>query len=149
MQIREIMTRNVECAGPEDTLRHAAEMMRNLDIGALPVCENDRVVGMITDRDIVIRVVAKGEDPSTTLVVQAMTPEVITCREADDVQDVARTMRDQQIRRIIVISNDTNRIAGVVSLGDLAVESGDEQLAGVTLEGISEPTFGVGGFFED
>jgi len=148
MLIREIMTRNVECAHPDDTLRHAAELMRNLDVGALPVCENDRLVGMITDRDIVIRVVAKGEDAATTLVVQAMTPEVITCRDDDEVSNVASIMRDQQIRRIIVLSNMTNRIAGVVSLGDLAVESGDENLAGVTLEGISEPTFGTA-FFED
>jgi CBS domain-containing protein len=148
MMIREIMTRNVECTHPDDTLRHAAELMRNLDVGALPVCENDRLVGMITDRDIVIRVVAKGEDAGTTLVVQAMTPEVITCRDDDDVKDVASIMRDQQIRRIVVLSNDTNRIVGVVSLGDLAVESGDENLAGATLEGISEPTFGTA-FFED
>jgi len=143
MLIREIMTKNVEAIAPEDTLHAAAENMRNLDIGALPVCDQNHLVGMITDRDIVIRVVAKGEDPATTLVRQAMTPQVITCHDTDDVTDVARIMRDNQIRRIVVLDSTTQWVCGVVSLGDLAIESGDEQLAGATLEGISEPTFGV------
>jgi CBS domain-containing protein len=144
MLIREIMTKNVEWIAPEATLRTAAEQMRNLDIGALPVCCDGQLIGMITDRDIVVRVVAKGEDPATTLVTHSMTPRVITCKDDDDVSDVARTMRDQQIRRILVLDSWTNRLCGVVSLGDLAIESGDEQLAGATLEGISEPTFGCG-----
>lgn len=144
MLIREIMTKSVEWIAPEATLFAAAEQMRNLDVGALPVCDSGRLVGMITDRDIVVRVVAKAEDPSTTLVGQAMTPRVVTCHDDEDVADVARKMRDQQIRRILVLDAATNHLAGIVSLGDLAVETGDEQLAGVTLEGISEPTFGGG-----
>ena len=138
MQLREIMTRDVECVGPETTLREAAEKMRSLDVGPLPVCENDRLLGIVTDRDIVVRAIAQGRDPRTTTVREAMTEGIDYCFEDDDTADAARKMRERQIRRLVVLNGD-KQLVGIVSLGDLAVKTGDEEQAGETLEEISEP----------
>jgi len=93
---------------------------------------------MITDRDIVIRAVAEGRDPSATRVRDVMTPEIVWCFEDQDVSEAAQLMRDKQIRRIAVVNHD-KRLVGMVSLGDLAVDTHDENLAGATLEAVSEP----------
>jgi CBS domain-containing protein len=138
MQVREVMTRGVECARPDDTLQDAARKMRNLDVGPLPVCENDRLTGMVTDRDITIRAVAEGKDPRDARVRDVMSEGVEYCFEDDAVEEAARHMKDHQIRRLVVLNRD-KRMVGIVSLGDLAVDTGDEQLAGETLERISEP----------
>ena len=138
MQISEIMTRYVECVGPETTLREAAENMRSLDVGPVPVCDNDRLVGILTDRDIVVSAIAEGHDPRTTTVREAMTPGVDYCFEDDDTAEAARKMREKQIRRLVVLNGD-KQLVGIVSLGDLAVKTGDEEQAGETLEEISEP----------
>jgi CBS domain-containing protein len=138
MEIREVMTCNVECIRPDATLKEAAERMRQLDIGPLPVCGNDRLVGMLTDRDIVIRVIAEGRDPTTTQVSDAMSPGVFYCFEDQDVSEAAEMMREKQIRRLLVLNRD-KRLVGIVSLGDLAVDTHDDQMAGHALEGISEP----------
>ncbi len=138
MQVQQVMTRDAECISPEATLTEAARRMRELDVGALPVCDNDRLVGMVTDRDIAVRSVAEGHDPRVHRVREAMTPQLFSCREDEDVTAVARLMKEKQIRRIPVLNRD-KRLVGIVSLGDLAVEVHDEHLVGSTLETISEP----------
>ena len=100
MQLKEVMTRNVEVIGPEATLEDAASRMDALDIGPLPVCENDRLVGIITDRDITVRSTAMGDDPKATHVRDAMSKDVLYCREDDDVRDATRLMEAKQVRRI-------------------------------------------------
>src|SRR5207248_4391749 len=103
MLIKDIMTPNPECISPDDSLQEAARKMRDLDIGPLPVCgDNDRLAGMITDRDIAIRAVAEGKDPRTTPVREAMTEEIISCFEDQDVREAARTMQERQVRRLVV-----------------------------------------------
>ncbi|SRR5579884_2183092 len=138
MLVREVMTREVECVAPDATLQQAAQKMRDLDVGPLPVCDNDRLAGMITDRDIAVRAVAEGRDPKATRVRDAMTAGVDYCFEDDDVGQAARVMKEKQIRRLAVLNHD-KRLVGIVSLGDLAVETGDAHLAGHTLERVSEP----------
>ncbi|MCI0462241.1 MAG: CBS domain-containing protein [Gemmataceae bacterium] len=138
MRVNEVMTRGVECIRPDATLQEAAERMKALDIGPLPVCDDDRLVGMLTDRDLVLRAVAEGRDPRTTRVRDTMTPDIVYCFEDQDVREAARLMKEKQIRRLVVLNRD-KRLVGILSLGDLAVDTGDEQLAGETLEQISEP----------
>jgi CBS domain-containing protein len=138
MRLSDVMTRGVECIPPDDNITHAAERMKELDVGALPVCEADRLVGMVTDRDITIRGTACGCDPGMTPVRDVMTPGINYCFEDDDVSVAARIMKEKQIRRLPVLNRD-KRLVGIVSLGDLAVDTGDEKLAGSTLEAISEP----------
>jgi CBS domain-containing protein len=139
MQVYEAMTPDVVSVGPEATLMEAALAMRNLDVGPLPVCEGSRLVGMITDRDITIRATAQGQDPRTTQVREVMTPEVVCCLETDEVGQVAQVMQEAQLRRLLVVSAE-GRLVGIVSLGDLALQAGDDKLAGETLERVSEPT---------
>jgi CBS domain-containing protein len=139
MQVKDMMTRGAECIFPDATLQEAAQRMKSLDVGPLPVCENDRLVGMLTDRDITVRAVAEGRDPRATRVRDAMTEGVCYCFEDDDVADAARLMKEKQIRRLLVLDHN-KRLTGIVSLGDLAVETGDEHLAGETLERVSQPT---------
>ena len=139
MQVRQIMTAGVECTRPTATLREAAQRMRDLDVGPLPVCgENDRLVGMITDRDITVRSVAQGQDPGTTLVRDVMTPKILYCFDDQEIAEAARIMEQNQVRRLVVLNRD-KRLVGILSLGDVAVDTGDEQLAGHTLEAVSEP----------
>jgi len=139
MLINEVMTRRAECTRPDATLQEAAERMKALDVGSLPVCDNDRLVGIVTDRDITVRSVSDGHDPRKDRVRDAMTPKVFYCFEDQDVTEAAQLMRQQQVRRLPVLNRD-KRLAGIVSLGDLAVEAGNEQLVGEALEGISEPS---------
>jgi CBS domain-containing protein len=139
MQVKDVMTTDVECVCPKTTLREAAQKMKELDVGPLPVCgDDDRLAGIITDRDIAVRAVAAGLDPGTAQVRDIMTPNIIYCFEDQEVSDAAHMMEQNQIRRLAVL-NRKKRLVGIVSLGDLAVDTGDEQLAGHTLEAISEP----------
>jgi len=134
------MTANVVCVRPEDTLQDAARKMRDLDVGPLPVCgDDDRLAGMITDRDIVIRSVAEGRDPKTTPVSEAMTEDIVFCFEEQDVEEAARTMQERQLRRLVVLNN-RKRLVGIVSLGDVATRSGDEEQTGAVLSDVSEPS---------
>jgi len=137
MKISEVMSRGVECTRPDATLREAAERMKTLDVGALPVCDNDRLAGLLTDRDIVIRSIASGRDPQKEKVRDVMTPEIVFCFEDQDVGEAARLMKDKQIRRLPILNRD-KRLVGIVSLGDVAVETGDKHLAGEALHGISQ-----------
>jgi CBS domain-containing protein len=139
MQVKDIMTPRVECTSPTATIQEAAQMMKEIDVGPLPVCgDDDRLAGIITDRDITVRAVAEGLDPSTALVRDVMTPGIIHCYEDQDVSDAAHMMEQNQIRRLVVLNRD-KRLVGILSLGDLAVDTRDEQLAGHTLEAVSEP----------
>jgi CBS domain-containing protein len=134
MKVSETMTRDVRIADPGQSIREAAQVMLEIDAGALPVGENDRLVGMLTDRDIAVRAVAQGKGPDTR-VGDVMTPDVRYCFDDEDTADVARNMGDQQIRRIPVINRD-KRLVGILSLGDLAVEG---ERTGEALRDISQP----------
>jgi len=138
MRVKEVMTKGAACISPGDSIADAAQRMKDLDVGALPVCGNDRLVGMVTDRDITTRATAGCCDPGTTLVQDVMTPDIVYVFDDQDVTEAARIMKEKQIRRLPVLDRD-KRLAGIVSLGDLAVETGDEVLAGATLEAVSEP----------
>ncbi|MFL5802536.1 MAG: CBS domain-containing protein [Roseiflexaceae bacterium] len=138
MQIKDVMTREVEVIHPDATLEEAAAKMDALNVGSLPVCDGDRVLGVITDRDITVRATAVGGDPTMARTRDAMTAQVIYGFEDQDVTDAARLMNEHQIRRLIVLNRD-KRLVGIVALGDLAVDTGDEQLAGATLKQVSEP----------
>jgi CBS domain-containing protein len=134
MKISECMTRDVQLANPDMSLREAASLMGMCDAGALPVGKNDRLVGMLTDRDIAIRGMAQGLGPDSK-VRDAMSREVRWCFEDDNVEDCLQTMADEQIRRMPVLSR-AKRLVGIVSLGDLT-EATQPQLAGQTLSAIS------------
>jgi CBS domain-containing protein len=138
MQLKDVMTRQVEVVSPNATLEEAARKMKDLDVGPIPVCDGDRLVGMITDRDLTVRATAAGKNPDATQVRDVMTPDVIYCFEDEDVRKAAELMQQRQIRRLVVL-NRQKRLVGIVSLGDLAVDVGDEVLAGETLEEISKP----------
>jgi CBS domain-containing protein len=138
MQLKEVMTRDVEVIHPEATLQEAAEKMDALNVGPLPVCDGTRLVGMLTDRDMVVRAISAGRDPKTTKVRDVMTRDVVYAFEDQDVTDAAKLMEDKQIRRLVVLDRD-KRLVGIVSLGDLAVDTGDERKAGEVLERVSEP----------
>ena len=134
MKISECMTRDVQLANPDMSLREAARLMGECECGALPVGENDRLVGMITDRDMAIRGMAEGKGPEAK-VRDCMSSEVRWCFEDDDVADCLETMAGEQIRRIPVLSR-AKRLVGIVSLGDVT-EAARPQAAGRTLSAIS------------
>lgn len=136
-RIADIMTPHVVSVGPHETLRRAAQLMDELNVGALPVCENDRLIGMITDRDITVRATAAGQGPDDAQVRDAMSIEVRWCYENQEVDEVMAQMGDAQIRRIPVLHHDSQKLIGIVSLGDMATKHS----AGVdhTLENISTP----------
>jgi CBS domain-containing protein len=135
MQIREIMSRDVELIDPNSTIRDAACIMRAEQIGALPVGENDRLIGMITDRDIVVRCAAEGHDPGRCRVRGAMSGKVCYVFEDDDLDEAAHTMAEHQVRRLPVL-NDKKRLVGMISLADLS--RCDPHIIKTALEGISE-----------
>jgi CBS domain-containing protein len=136
MKIRDCMTNDVKIATPDESLRDAANMMAELDAGVLPVADGDRLVGMITDRDIAIRGVATGKGPDAK-VREVMSAEVKYCFDHEDVAEVLRNMGDIQVRRLPVL-NSAKRLVGIVSLGDLAT-NGAAVMAGNALNEISQP----------
>lgn len=136
MKVSNVMTRNVQTVRPDSTAQEAASFMLREDSGSMPVGDGDRLVGMVTDRDIAVRGVAKGYGPDTP-VRELMTDEVICAREDDDIEDFVSKMSRAQVRRMPVI-DDSERLCGIVSLGDLAREA-DSDSAYQALEGVSEP----------
>jgi CBS domain-containing protein len=130
------MTSDVQTVTPDQSAREAANFMLRAEAGSIPVTEGDRVIGMITDRDIAVRGVAEGRGPDTP-VRELMTDHVICARQDDDVDDVARRMSEEQVRRLPVLDDD-DRLCGIISLGDLARESRGEE-AHEALEGVSQP----------
>lgn len=121
MLIKECMTKNVVLGNPNITLREAAQKMREGDFGILPIAENDRLVGMLTDRDIVVRGVAEGKDPKQTVVRDCMTKEVLYCYEDQTAKEVLENLGDKQIRRLPVL-NRSKKLVGILSLGDMALK---------------------------
>ena len=136
MQIKHIMTKHVESLSNKMTLAQAAEMMKQHDIGALPVCEGGRPVGMVTDRDIVIGALAQGLDPKTTLVIHAMSSPAVCCFDDQDINDAAQLMESKQIRRIVVLDRNKN-IVGILTLGDLSTHAIERDLPGEILASVS------------
>jgi len=138
MHIQDVMTADVSFVGPDTPILEIARKMRDGDIGSTPVVEDERLVGMVTDRDIVVRVIAEGGDVRTKTARDAMSPGVLYCFADQTVESVLESMGDQQIRRLPVIDRD-KRLVGVVSLGDLAL-SGPRKAAGEALQEISQPS---------
>ena len=136
MKISETMTREVKLATPTQTIREAARLMAELDAGALPVADGDRLVGMITDRDIAIRAVASGRGPDTP-VREVMTQDIKYCFEDQTLEEVAENMGDIRVRRLPVLNRD-KRLVGIVSIGDIA-SSGEPKNVGSALSDISRP----------
>jgi CBS domain-containing protein len=139
VKVRDIMTRQVETVGPGDSIRQAAAVMDRLNVGFLPVSDGTRVVGVVTDRDIVVRALAAGKDPEPTKVGEVMTEEVHYCLEEDQVEDIVKDMAALQVRRLPVLSREGNRLVGVVSIGDIAVHE-SEHITADLLRRISEPS---------
>ena len=137
MKIREIMTPDAQCVRPDETLVDAALLMRQLDVGVLPVCDDDELVGMLTDRDIAIRAVADARHPATTMVREVMSDGTITVFEDQEVDEAVQIMEQHQIRRAPVLSRD-NKLVGILSLGDIAVD-GSAILSGEALKRVSQP----------
>jgi CBS domain-containing protein len=137
MQIADVMTRGVHTLTPSDNVIRAAQAMEEMDVGAIPVCDGERLVGMVTDRDIVLRAVAHGRATEDTRLHDVMTTEPCWCFEDQSVDEVLEAMREAQLRRMPVVDREQH-LVGIVSLGDLAVKA-DEGLAGAALEQISEP----------
>lgn len=140
MRIKEVITPEPLCISPDATLMEAAEDMKAMDVGILLICENDRVVGAITDRDITVRAVAKGCDPRTTRVSEVMSGEIIYCLDEHDVEDVAEIMEKGRIRRLPVLNQD-KRLVGIITLGDIAARANENKIAGRVLSRISTPTY--------
>jgi len=134
--IREVMTTDVEIADPNESIQEAARKMASADVGSLPVGENDRLIGMITDRDIVIRAVAEGKDASTT-VRDVMTDNICYCFEDDDVEGVAKNMAELEVRRLPVVNRD-KRLVGIVALSNIT-RHGSPAASKAFLQGVAKP----------
>ncbi|HEY5809982.1 MAG TPA: CBS domain-containing protein [Povalibacter sp.] len=137
MKVREAMTRDVRLVRPDQTIREAADLMAELDIGCLPVEDNDRLVGMITDRDITVRAVAEGRG-AQTLVRDVMSTDVKYCYDDQSIDEVTDNMAAIRVRRLPVVSR-SKRLVGILSLGDLAIDEHAQDEAGEALCGISRP----------
>ncbi len=135
--VTDVMTRNVRTMTPSDTVAAAAKAMRELDVGVIPVCEGDKLLGMVTDRDIVLRAVAEGLNGGTPLST-VMSTNIHTARETDDLDTVLADMASRQIRRLPVLDG-SQRLAGIISIGDIAVKGQDEEDVGQSLADISSP----------
>ena len=138
MKLSEIMTHNVEIIHPNDTLQTAARKMRDRNIGFLPVYDAGELVGVLTDRDIIVRALTKGVDPKSKLTRDLITSPAIFCFEDQSIDDASDLMHDNQVRRIVILKRGNRELAGVISLGDLAVNV-DDRISGDVLQSISTP----------
>jgi CBS domain-containing protein len=129
MQVKQAMSKDFRIIKPDTTLREAAEYMRECDCGYLPVGENDRLTGAVTDRDIIVRGIAAGHNPDDATVDKIMTEKVVYCYEEDDVKDAAERMKKDQIRRLVVLDKN-KRMTGVITVGDIARASNDNYITG-------------------
>ncbi|MFN3792753.1 CBS domain-containing protein [Massilia sp.] len=136
--IRDVMTPDVQTISPQETVQRAAQMMDDLNVGAIPVCDGDKLVGMLTNRDITVRAVAAGQSPDQCFVGDVMSTDVRTCYSSQDIDEVLDTMGDVQIRRVPVIDEQSKQLVGIVSLGDIATKSAES--AEGTLDEISSPS---------
>lgn len=139
--VSEVMSRNAQVVAPGESLQRAAQLMGELDVGALPVCDGDRLVGMVTDRDIAVRGAAPGKSPQSCHVDEVMTADVRWCFEDQPVDEVMAQMSGSQVRRIPVVTHDEqHRLVGIVSLADLAHRGADSSKAGAVLAQVSSTT---------
>lgn len=136
MLVKEIMTKKAEFLPPTATLKQAAQQMKSLDAGFIPIGENDRLIGAVTDRDIVIRGIAAGKDPNKTQVMEVMSKGIQYCFDTDTLEKAAEKMEELQIRRLVVLNKD-KRLIGVLSLGDFATKSQDKTLCSELAESVS------------
>jgi len=137
--VRDVMTRGVETAAPDSSIAEVARRMRDLDVGSLPVTDGNRLLGIVTDRDLSVRATAASKDPNSTRVREVMSPELAWVFDDEPADAAARVMRERQIRRLPVLDR-SDRLVGVVALADLATDLGDDRLKGATLEDISQPS---------
>lgn len=138
MKVKDIMTKEVATLNPEDSVAQAAQFMKQYNVGSIPVCDGEKVIGIITDRDIALRSVAEGENSKSQKVREIMSSNPVTASTDMDVHDAARIMSERKVRRLPVVEN--NNLMGIVALGDLAVESKLSDNAGNALSNISEPS---------
>lgn len=138
MKVREIMADRVEVIHPDDTLQTAATKMRDHDIGILPVCDGDRLIGMLSDRDIIIRAVAEGIEPTAPVGHELVTAPVIYCYDDQSVDEAAEIMQSNQIRRLPILNRKDKQLVGIVALADLALNT-DDRVSGHVLQSVSEP----------
>jgi CBS domain-containing protein len=138
MRVKDVMTRNAKCIGPQASIADAAKLMRRLDIGCVPVGAEGQIVGMLTDRDITCRATAAGKSPKNTAVSAVMSKGVVTCHDTDTVKSAARLMEKKQIRRLPVLDS-RKRLVGIVSVGDLA-ERSTRALAGEVMHEVCRPS---------
>ncbi len=136
--LREVMTTNVATLLPSATVQDAAQQMKTLNVGSIPICERNQLRGMLTDRDIVVRVIAERHNPETQQIQDVMSPQVDYCYEDQDVEEAAQVMQDRQVRRLPIVDRD-KQLVGIVSLGDLAVKTTEGKTAAQALEQISLP----------
>lgn len=136
--LKQIMTPQVDVISPDATAEDASTKMRDLNIGAIPVCDEEGLIGMLTDRDLVVRVMAQRRDPKAVRVGEAMSTEVSFCFEDDNVEKAAQLMSQKQVRRLPILSK-SKQLVGIVSLGDLAVHGTDAKTSGGVLEQVSHP----------
>lgn len=132
MRVKEIMTKNIKMISIDASLKEAARQMRKSEIGGMPVLDNDRMVGFVTDRDIVMRAVAEGLEPEETSVKQVMTRDVLHLGPEDSIEAAASAMKAFKVRRLVVLE-PSRKVAGIVTLGDLAIRGRDEATAGTVL----------------
>ncbi|ABF86638.1 CBS domain protein [Myxococcus xanthus DK 1622] len=135
-KVQDVMTKDVTVINAKDSLKDAALKMRELSVGPLPVCDGDRLMGIITDRDIVVRAVSQGKDPNSTTVAEAMTGQLEYAFDDEDISVVAEKMKEKKVRRILALDRD-KKLVGIVAMGDL-LEALAEEDVGETLESISE-----------
>ena len=135
MQAKELMTGKVQCIAPDTKIPDAAKQTKALDVGFLPVCENDRLIGALTDRDIVLRATADGKDVKKCKARDVMTDDVFWCYEDQTADEVADFMAEKEVRRVLILNRD-KRLVGVISIGDLA-KRGQEQITGETIKDIA------------
>ena len=136
MRVSEAMTREVRVASPGQSIREVAKIMAEIDAGSMPVGDNDRLVGMITDRDIAIRAVAQGKGPDTPVSEVMSSEQVLYCYEDEELDHVAKNMSQQQVRRLPVVSRD-KRLVGIVSLGNIA--QSEARSASKAVKGVTKP----------
>jgi CBS domain-containing protein len=138
MKLNEVMTKDVEVIHPEDTLQTAAKKMRDRNIGFLPVCDDDRLIGVLSDRDLIVRALADGVNSNAIVGRDLVTSPAIYCFDDQSLDEAAKLMHDNQIRRLVILNRDDKRMVGVISLGDLAINV-DDKTSGDVLQSISEP----------
>ncbi len=137
MLVKDIMSNNIVSLSSEDSIERAAQMMKQFDVGSIPVCSQEKLVGMVTDRDIILRSVATGTNGNKQKISEVMTSNPVTGNPDMDVHDAAKIMSDEQIRRLPIVQN--NNLVGIVSLGDISVEPILQDNAEEALRNISEP----------